>query len=300
MASKHKSISNEDYHKYFTLDELTKSEDKRCKRFFDEHGFIIINCRSALEPLLEKLRREIADLAKLLSPTLDPFDPSQIPSLNKLNFYKCLPLLKTVVQIINHSLLFTVASNLGHRFPCATKVSHCRVDSAFEPDHPFRMHQDAPYLIGSSNMLTIWIPLDEVSEQNGTLSLIPRSHLQGVRAIRPAGNTSAPISSKGILFDDTISEVEMDNRINISMSGGDMLVMSPYLLHASAYPTSAKGSTVRYTVISRISDLGDAKFLENGLPFGDSVSIFEDLESRCTHLLNYSNVRIGNVLNGAP
>jgi phytanoyl-CoA hydroxylase len=96
--------------------------------------------------------------------------------------------------------------------------------------HPF--HQDAAYFMfqPQSQCLGVWIPLDPVSEANGSLSVVPRSHELDIKP---------HLVKEGINFGALAAEGTEDNAlyreqaITMELSPGDCLLFSTHLLHRS-------------------------------------------------------------------
>ncbi len=96
--------------------------------------------------------------------------------------------------------------------------------------HPF--HQDAAYFMfqPQDKCLGVWIPLDPVSEENGALTIVPRSHRLDVHK---------HIAKKGFNFGALAAEGVEDNAdyheraITLSMQPGDCLLFNTRLLHRS-------------------------------------------------------------------
>jgi phytanoyl-CoA hydroxylase len=99
-----------------------------------------------------------------------------------------------------------------------------------ESIHPF--HQDAVYFMfqPQNQCLGVWIPLDPVSEENGSLSVVPRSHKLDVRK---------HLVKEGINFGALAAEDIEDNvsfherAITMNLKPGDCLLFSTHLLHRS-------------------------------------------------------------------
>ncbi len=93
---------------------------------------------------------------------------------------------------------------------------------------PFSWHQDSGYVVGNGGptdhapYLTCWCPLDDATEANGTVRLIPGSHRQGIIAHdRQAGSNDlvgAPADTEGLL---------------VEAKAGDVVAFSSLTLHAT-------------------------------------------------------------------
>ena len=100
---------------------------------------------------------------------------------------------------------------------------------------PFAWHQDSGYVVGNGGppdhapYVTCWCPLDDSTEENGTVRLIPGSHLRGiVPHDRQAGTNDlvgAPASSEGIV---------------VEAKAGDIVAFSSLTLHATGANRSTR------------------------------------------------------------
>ena len=93
---------------------------------------------------------------------------------------------------------------------------------------PFSWHQDSGYVVGNGGpadhapYLTCWCPLDDATEANGTVRLIPGSHRNGILAHdrQPGSNdlVGAPAATEGVL---------------VEANAGDVVAFSSLTLHAT-------------------------------------------------------------------
>ena len=101
-------------------------------------------------------------------------------------------------------------------------------------DHPTPAHQDNYYFcLKPANVVTIWLAIDPVGEENGCLRYVPGSHLRGIR----------PHSSSRVLgFSQGISDYGDDDRaseVKILLDPGDTVVHHGNTIHrAEANRTS--------------------------------------------------------------
>ena len=103
--------------------------------------------------------------------------------------------------------------------------------------HPF--HQDAAYFMfqPQRKCLGVWIPLDPVSEENGSLSIIPRSHELDLRKHRvKEGINFGALAAEGIEDNPDYHE----KAITLSMHPGDCLLFNTRLLHRSGGNRTAR------------------------------------------------------------
>lgn len=92
---------------------------------------------------------------------------------------------------------------------------------------PFSWHQDSGYVVGNGGpadhapYLTCWCPLDDATEENGTVRLIPGSHRSGiVQHERKAGSNDLAVMPDG-------------EGILVEAKAGDVVAFSSLTLHAT-------------------------------------------------------------------
>jgi ectoine hydroxylase-related dioxygenase (phytanoyl-CoA dioxygenase family) len=92
---------------------------------------------------------------------------------------------------------------------------------------PFSWHQDSGYVVGNGGpvdhapYLTCWCPLDDATEENGTVRLIPGSHRRGIIAHeRKSGSNDLAVlpEEQGVL---------------VEAKAGDVVAFSSLTLHAT-------------------------------------------------------------------
>lgn len=92
---------------------------------------------------------------------------------------------------------------------------------------PFSWHQDSGYVVGNGGpadhapYLTCWCPLDDATEENGTVRLIPGSHRGGlIPHERRAGSNDLAVAPA-------------DNGVLVEARAGDVVAFSSLTLHAT-------------------------------------------------------------------
>ena len=135
----------------------------------------------------------------------------------------------------NERLLDAVEIFIGPEIFC-NPVQHTRVKppvAVLPEDKRFhagiaktQWHQDIGVVTeeaDESNMLTVWLPVTEATEENGCLTVVPGSHRHGIdlHCVAPGGKTGIP--------DENISP----DHISLPMKPGDVLFMTKYTQHGS-------------------------------------------------------------------
>jgi hypothetical protein len=128
---------------------------------------------------------------------------------------------------------------------------------------PFSWHQDSGYVVGNggppdhSPYLTCWCPLDDATEENGTVRLIAGSHKGGIlRHDRQPGTNDlvgAPAEAEGTM---------------IEAKAGDVVAFSSLLLHATGANRSDRPRRVylaQYTPEAML-DPGTRHLRRNAIP----------------------------------
>lgn len=184
------------------------------------------------------------------------------------DYYKSLGYLPELFRFAAAPSLISLMNSLGLLRPCMMNANNVRFDT---PDNRalFHWHQDTTYLLGSTNAITIWIPLTQADRFHGSIELIPRSHKNGIQPFafsKGTPATKAPVSPKDL----HLVEEPLGNRITVEADPGDLVIFSQMLLHRS---TPNFADHPRVTVQLRYSDLGDSTFRDAGYPFGDQTNI---------------------------
>ena len=157
----------------------------------------------------------------------------------------------------NERLLNTVESIIGPEI-YSNPVQHVRVKL---PEHlvpkekrtsqnaTTGWHQDNGVVnteADDTEMLTVWFPLTEASEQHGCLTVVPRSHAEGLQVHCPNHAQGARIP---------IEFIPEDLVVPVPMSPGDVLLMHRKCIHASLPNQSQE---IRFSLDIRYNPIGQA------------------------------------------
>ena len=128
---------------------------------------------------------------------------------------------------------------------------------------PFSWHQDSGYVVGNGGppdhapYLTCWCPLDDATEKNGTVRLIPGSHRNGIlphdRQLGSNDLVGAPAEAEGVI---------------VEAKAGDVVAFSSLLLHATGANRSDRPRRVylaQYTPEAML-DPGTKHLRRNAIP----------------------------------
>jgi ectoine hydroxylase-related dioxygenase (phytanoyl-CoA dioxygenase family) len=130
---------------------------------------------------------------------------------------------------------------LGHNLGMFKKAPF-RIDMPMWTKDLALWHQDHFYVRGNTDIITAWIPMQDVNYVNGCLSIMPGSHLLGpVPHDVQIGKKFVPSSIFG-------NEIRM-----VAMTKGDVLIFSSLLLHNGNMNYSP---SIRYSMQPRFTPLG--------------------------------------------
>ena len=115
------------------------------------------------------------------------------------------------------------------------------------------MHQEVYGQI-SSNILTLWLPLTDVSPNNGTISYIKGSHKRGL--LKSRFYIINKFKAHG-----TLKKLYKDSeKTFLTLKAGDALLFHHHLIHGSEPNKSKK---FRYNYIARFNKLSGVRYLSN-------------------------------------
>eukprot|EP00039_Didymoeca_costata_P015080 m.251872 g.251872 ORF g.251872 m.251872 type:complete len:305 (+) comp16151_c1_seq12:134-1048(+) len=130
-------------------------------------------------------------------------------------------------------------------------------------------HQDG------DKCLTVWIPLDDVDEENGTLKVIPKGHNKGRRKYATV-STEKDVNQFEFfhqyhLYASVVTDAEIKKAVTIRIRGGGLEAHNPLTPHSSDPNTSKtrhrRAIILRYQPASEPLQVGDLEHWENGSTF---------------------------------
>lgn len=160
---------------------------------------------------------------------------------------------------------------LGLEHPSLMGCCNMRLDKPHDTRHLFAWHQDTVYLLGSVNAVTVWIPLQDVNLECGTIQVIPGSHQRGLAAFKRISEKAIVPYVPFLQRDISLAEPVTDEPVTIEAKRGDLVVFKQMLLHRS---TPNLGEQIRWSAQLRITDLADPEYRRQRFPTGDRTNIF--------------------------
>jgi hypothetical protein len=240
---------------------------------FDNAGFLILrDFWKAGE--LEDLE---ADLTSLGQRIVDPAFSIHASDRYRLSpdaqslLYDRLRYLPSLARLSGSAAVHEACRALGLQHPSLMGCCNMRLDPPRDERHLFAWHQDSVYLLGSVNAVTVWIPLQQVDLQRGTIQVMPGSHRAGLAPFKRISAKAIEPHVPMLQRDLSLDLVVEGEPVTIEASRGDVVIFKQMLLHRS---TPNRGDQLRWTVQLRITDLSDPEHRRQRFPTGDRTNIF--------------------------
>ena len=199
----------------YEYDENEESFKNCMIRLFEEHFDVFQNCGKLIQSGL-------IDLYKLA------YDPVLLEQIRVLGLENPLVCTRPVV-FFNH--------------PRLAKEKHY---------YKTPKHQDWTSMLASSDSVVVWIPLIDVSRDNGAVVFYPGTHVLGPLEYKKVGG---------------FSEVSIDENIykpeQYEMKVGDIVIFSTFLIHESG---EILNDQIRWSCHFRYTNLNDKDFIDRGFP----------------------------------
>jgi len=219
------------------------------------NGFVVVEIKNLI-PEIEKLRKYIFHVFNLISTRAgfqevkDDFGLIKFRQQSQPLQFQALKILwgsPQLLAIASNQIFIDRLIGLGFEEPIMEIQPLLRCDMPIVGQSIFQQHQDYVYNIGSENSCTIWIPLQDVTQEDGALLVDPGSHNKGIFP-----------NKKGI-----ISEEYEFNFQSVPLKLGQALIFNQKLVHQSGLNTSKK---IRFSIQLRFSDLGCKNYALRGYP----------------------------------
>ena len=228
---------------------LPAEATERARSEFSINGAFIADNLVPKESLHE-VQREISRLISIrrnhLGVQIDETEPDfsrfdrGFAALNRANrseggvIYDAAPRLATVQQLSVHQRLLACSRELMlSGLTMVHSERGLRIDQSGEQKYEFPWHQDYPYIQDSEDAVVFWIPLHNVSADNGAVRLLLRSHKLGIQKVRIVDPNNTNANGARTM---ELAETDMVNRypmVQPSLKLGQILVFSALTIHSS-------------------------------------------------------------------
>jgi len=143
-------------------------------------------------------------------------------------------------------------SKHNFKIPNLELPPYLRCDIPIKEQSLFKQHQDYSYNNGSTNSVTIWIPLQDVNIDNGALLIASGTHKDGIYK-----------NINGTIDDSFEFAFEA-----IPVKFGQAIIFDQKIVHKSGFNSS---DIVRFSILLRYSDLADKDYLKRGFPLNHEI-----------------------------
>jgi hypothetical protein len=162
--------------------------------------------------------------------------------------------LTRLYSLVDDECMSKICEVAGIKFPAYTCQISTRMDMPFgKGSQPAQAHQDYPTHQGSANSITVWIPLHDVNVNNGTIEVVPRSHLNGYIEKDSSAGINDFVSPGSLRKLDKYDLSKVSGFVPVDLRIGQVLVFSQFLLHQSGLNSTS--DTIRFSVQFRLNDL---------------------------------------------
>lgn len=155
---------------------------------------------------------------------------------------------------------------VGLATPIISTRPEVRTDMPEDAGYMQPWHQDWRYGQGSVNAVTIWTPLRDVTVENGTIDVMPGTHMLGYLETTELSNPR-----RFSIVDPRIDNLPYQPA---ELALGESILFSQMLVHRSGFNRSGRA---RVTVQTRFSDAADPAFMERGFPTPTDSTLVWDI-----------------------
>jgi len=235
--------------------------DTQQKNFFDENGFIILKdffpreyvekIKSSAERIFEIQFNQFGiegsfteKMIKLFTEHEEVFiNCGKIIQSGLIELYK-LPLEEKLLNLIK---------DIGIGFPnlCTRPVLFFNHPKLAKEEFYYKTppHQDWSSMQSSLDSLVVWVPLVDVSRENGSILIWPKTHKSGQLEFKSIGGF-ASVEASG-------------EYVQPKMSVGDIAIFSTFLVHSSG---EIYDNSIRWSCHYRYTNMLDEDFINRGFP----------------------------------
>jgi len=219
--------------------------DQNLKQDFDRNGFCVVRGflnGAALAELTDNLDRYIRDVVPTLPDSAAFFQDRRRPeTLKQLQHMGCDPYFDRYQR--NEQWNALAESLIGEPVQCQQPEWFNKPPGA---EHPTPPHQDNFYFcLRPPNVLTLWLALDAVDEENGCLRYVAGSHLRG---IRPHNPTAVLGFSQGV---SDYGPADQQHEHTVCLQPGDLVAHHGETIHRADANQSADRQRRAFAIVFR-------------------------------------------------
>lgn len=163
--------------------------------------------------------------------------------------------LLSIYRLAAKPQVLEIVRKLGLERPMISTRPEVRTDMPGDVQYTQPWHQDWRYGQGSLNSVTFWVPLHDVNVANGTVDVMPGTHVLGYLECEEL------LKPRRFAIPD--ASMPASPSFPAIMKQGEALIFSQMLVHRSGFNSSGRP---RLTTQIRFVDYAEPRFVAQGLP----------------------------------
>jgi phytanoyl-CoA hydroxylase len=241
------------------LTKFSKADKQEYSKFYKKEGYVVFTDLFAAD----ELKDIVEDLLKVFEKRFSGVSEKKGIELlyseysrNREAWRDCASKMWDVFGVLQCATkreVKNVLVDLGIRSPIIATRPEVRTDMPNDVNYQQPWHQDWIYGQTSLNAVTLWIPLQDVSKENGTIDIIPKSHLLGLAPVQEKANPRRLEINDPVFTSGEYKTVELKL--------GECVIFSQFLIHRSGNNVS---ELPRLTFQGRFADYSDELYVANG------------------------------------
>jgi ectoine hydroxylase-related dioxygenase (phytanoyl-CoA dioxygenase family) len=164
-------------------------------------------------------------------------------------------------QLAFNDKLINKLKELGIEFPnvCTRPVLFFNHPKLAKEQQYYKtpLHQDWPSMQSSMDSVVVWIPLMDVTPENGAVIFYPKTHKLGPLVDKLNGGFAE------IIVENTNVDLSQYPSIQPNMNAGDIVIFSTLLLHESG---DIENDSIRWSCHFRYTNMLEQDYIERGFP----------------------------------
>jgi ectoine hydroxylase-related dioxygenase (phytanoyl-CoA dioxygenase family) len=153
--------------------------------------------------------------------------------------------------------IYNILKVIGLKKPIIATRPEVRTDMPEDDEYRQPWHQDWRYGQTSLNAVTIWVPMHDVFESDGTIELLEGSHKLGLLSVKEE------LNPRRFIINDEKIDFSKLRKIKAELNLGECIIFSQFTVHQSGFNISGKP---RMSFQGRFADLSDPDFNKRGFP----------------------------------
>ena len=161
----------------------------------------------------------------------------------------------SLINAISKPQMVDILKTLGIKAPMIATRPEVRTDMPQDEQYRQLWHQDWRYGQTSLNSITMWVPTHDVDEKDGTIEVIPLTHILGLLKVKEY------LNPRRFIIEDEKINIKAHKPLILEMKKGECVFFSQFTLHQSGYNSSGMP---RLSFQGRFADAAEENFIQRG------------------------------------